>query len=150
PERSDRDVASIPVVSNTAEATAMVRAGLQFLAAADATQLTAEEQARCLYALEQAAAMGTAARTSILAAFTAAQGYAADGDYSPRAWLIHRTGVTKGAAVASTAWVRRPEPAAGRRVQRDDPGGHPERGDPAGPALPVGRAVQPAALGLPG
>jgi hypothetical protein len=43
--------------------------------------------------------MCTAARTSLLAAFTSAQGYSADADYSPRAWLINRTQVTKGAAV---------------------------------------------------
>jgi len=57
-------VASIPVVSSTAEATAMVRAGLEFLASADATQLAAEEQARCLHALEQASSISTAARTA--------------------------------------------------------------------------------------
>ena len=51
--------------------------------------------------------MGTAARTSILAAFTSGQGYCADADYSPRAWLVHKTRVTKGAAVGYTAWVRR-------------------------------------------
>ena len=51
--------------------------------------------------------MGTAARASILAAFTSAQGYSADADYSPKAWLIHKTGITGGAAVAHTAWVRR-------------------------------------------
>ena len=61
--------------------------------------------------------MGTAARASILAAFTAGQGYSADADYSPRAWLINRTRITKGAAVGYTAWVRRaaahPEVARG-------------------------------------
>ena len=46
---------------------------------------------------------GTAARTSVLSAFASGQGYSADADYSPRAWLIHKTGVTKGAAVAYTA-----------------------------------------------
>ena len=51
--------------------------------------------------------MSTAARTSVLAAFTSGQGYCADADYSPRAWLINRTRITKGAAVAYTAWVRR-------------------------------------------
>jgi hypothetical protein len=76
-------VTGIPVVSNTAEAAAMVRAGLGFLAAADATAMAAEEQARCLQMLEQATAMGTAARASLLAAFTAGRGYTADGDYSP-------------------------------------------------------------------
>jgi len=66
----------------------MVRAGLGFLAAADATQLAAGTQAQCLQILEQATAMSTAARTSMLAAFTSARGYTADADYSPRAWLI--------------------------------------------------------------
>jgi len=65
----------------------MVRAGLGYLAAADATAMTADTQAQCLQALEQAHAMYTAARTSVLAAFTAGQGYCADADYSPRAWL---------------------------------------------------------------
>ena len=51
--------------------------------------------------------MGTAARTSILAAFTSGQGYCADADYSPRAWLINKTRITRGAAVSYTAWVRR-------------------------------------------
>src|SRR6266851_2239070 len=85
----------------------MVHAGLGFLATADAAQMATEVQARCLQMLEQADAMGTAARASILAAFTAGQGYCEDADYSPRAWLISKTGVTKGAAVAYTAWVRR-------------------------------------------
>src|SRR6266851_4576173 len=57
--------------------------------------------------LEQASSIGTAARASVLAAFTSGQGYCADADYSPRAWLIHKTKVTKGAAVAYTAWARR-------------------------------------------
>ena len=85
----------------------MVRAGLRFLADADATAMAAAEQARCLQVLEQVNSMGTAARTSILAAFTSGQGYSADADYSPRAWLIHKTRVTKGAAVGHTAWARR-------------------------------------------
>src|SRR5580704_3190348 len=85
----------------------MVHAGLGYLAASDATAMAAETQARCLRMLEQVTAMGTAARTSILAAFTSAQGYSADADYSPRAWLVNKTRITKGAAVAYTAWVRR-------------------------------------------
>jgi len=89
------------------EALGMLRSAMGYLAAADATAMAAEEQAGYLRGLEQVAAIGTAARTSILGAFTAGQGYSADADYSPRAWLIHKTGVTKGAAVAYTAWVRR-------------------------------------------
>ena len=97
----------VPVFPSAADAMAMVRAGLRFLAAADATEMAAETQAECLQMLEQANAISTAARTSILGAFTAGQGYSADADYSPRAWLINRTQITKGAAVAHTAWVRR-------------------------------------------
>src|SRR5271167_3229254 len=94
----------------------MVQAGLGFLAAADATAMPAETQAWCLQMLERANSISTAARTSVLAAFTSGQGYSADADYSPRAWLVNRTRVTKGAAVGYTAWVRRaathPEVAA--------------------------------------
>ena len=85
-----------PSFASVQEAAEVVRAGLRFLAAADATAMAAETQAQCLQMLEQAHSMGTAARASILAAFTAGQGYSADADYSPRAWLINRTRVTKG------------------------------------------------------
>jgi hypothetical protein len=92
---------------SAAEALEMLMAAMRYLAAADATAMGSEEQARCLRVLEQATAVGTAARTSVLSAFTAGQGYSADADYSPRAWLIHKTGVTKATAVAYTAWTRR-------------------------------------------
>ena len=42
----------------------------------------------------------------------------------------------------------RAEPAAGHRVLRDDPGRDPQRGDPAGPQVPVGRRLQPARVGV--
>jgi len=100
-------VKTAPAFASASEAMEMVHAGLGYLATVDATAMAAETQARCLQMLEQATSMGTAARTSILAAFTAGQGYSADADYSPRAWLIHKTRVTRGAAVAHTAWVRR-------------------------------------------
>ena len=96
-----------PSFASAKEAAEVVRAGLGFLAAADATAMAAQTQAQCLQILEQATAMGTAARASILAAFTSGQGYCADADYSPKAWLINQTGITKGAAVAYTAWARR-------------------------------------------
>ena len=85
----------------------MVRAGLGYLAAADAAQLGAATQAECLAELEQHDAMATAARAGFLAAFTAGQGPAGDGDYSAVSWLIHRTGITKGAAIGHSAWARR-------------------------------------------
>jgi len=97
----------VPMFPSAADAMATVRAGLRFLAAADATQMPVQTQAECLQMLEQANAISTAARASILGAFAAGQGYSADADYSPRAWLINRTQITKGAAVAHTAWVRR-------------------------------------------
>jgi hypothetical protein len=100
-------VDTVPAFASASEAMDMVHAGLGYLAASDATAMAAQTQARCLRMLEQATAMGTAARASILAAFTSAQGYSADADYSPKAWLINRTRITKGAAVAYTAWVRR-------------------------------------------
>ncbi len=89
-----------PAFTSVREAAEMVRAALGFLAAADATALAAETQAHCLQVLEQAHSISTAARTSMLAAFTSGQGYSADADYSPRAWLINRTRITIGAAVA--------------------------------------------------
>ena len=85
----------------------MVRAGLGYLAAADATQLSAATQAECLRELEQADAIATAARAFIQAGFTAGQGYADDAAYSARAWLIHQTHITRGAAVGHAAWARR-------------------------------------------
>src|SRR5215470_10407526 len=100
-------VSSVVPPGSADEALEMLMAAMGYLAAADATQMAAGEQARCLRVFEQATAVGAAARTSVLSAFTAGQGYSADADYSPRAWLIHKTGVTKGAAVAYTAWVRR-------------------------------------------
>src|SRR4029077_13303493 len=85
----------------------MVRAGLGYLAAADAAQLPAAAQAECLRELEQDAAALTAARAGFLAAFTAGQGHAGDGDSSAVSWLIHRTGITRGAAVGHSAWAKR-------------------------------------------
>ena len=89
---------AIPVPASTAEAMGMVLAGLSYMTAADPAALAAQAQAEALQAFEQADAMSTAARAWFLGAFTAGQGYAADADYSPAAWLIHRTQVTRGAA----------------------------------------------------
>src|SRR5216683_97310 len=89
------------------EALGMLTSAMSYLSAADPTAMVAETQAQCLQILEQINSMGTAARASILGAFTSRQGYSADADYSPKAWLINRTRVTKGTAVAYTAWARR-------------------------------------------
>jgi hypothetical protein len=66
------------------EALDMVRAGLDYLAAVDATQLSTATQAECLRELEQADAALTAARAFVLAGFTTGQGYCDDADYSAR------------------------------------------------------------------
>jgi hypothetical protein len=95
------------VPASAREALDMVRVGLGYLAAADAARLPAATQAECLRELEQHDAVATAARAGFLAAFTAGQGHAGDGDYSAVSWLIHRTGITKGAAVGHSAWARR-------------------------------------------
>ena len=85
---------NIPAPASTAEAMDMVLTGLSYMAAADPTALAARAQAECLHAFEQADAISTAARAWFLDAFTNGQGYADDTDYSPTAWLIHKTGVT--------------------------------------------------------
>ena len=96
-----------PAFASVGEAIEMARAALGYLAAADAAQLAAETQAACLRGLEQTDAVATAARASFLSAFTAGKGYSADADYSARAWLMHRTGITRGAAASHTAWANR-------------------------------------------
>src|ERR1700748_49804 len=100
-------VDAAPAFASVSEAMDMARAALGYLAAADAAQLADASLAECLRGLEQTDAILTAARASFLSVFTAGRGYSADADYSPRAWLIHKTRVTKGAAVAHTAWARR-------------------------------------------
>src|SRR5581483_704224 len=99
--------AAAPVFASAREALDMVRSGLRFLAGADATALSSEEQAEILRGLERANSVATAARTSVLNAFTAGKGYSADADYSARSWLIHQTGITKGASASRAAWVKR-------------------------------------------
>jgi hypothetical protein len=106
-------VSTVTAPASAREALDMVRAGLGYLAAADPTQLDTQSQADCLRELEQDEAVLTAARASVLGTFTATQGYSGDADYSPRAWLMHQTGITRGAAAAHTAWARR---AAGHRL----------------------------------
>ena len=100
-------MSTAPAFASVTEAMDMARAALGYLAAADAASLTAESQAECLRRLEQTDAISTAARASFLSVFTTGKGYSADADYSARAWLMHRTGITRGAAASHTAWARR-------------------------------------------
>ena len=93
--------------SSTAQALAMVRAGLGYLSSCDAASLGTSAQAEALIGLEQAEAQHTAARARLLAAFSAQQGHQADGQYGPAAWLRAFTHVTNGAAGAAVTWARR-------------------------------------------
>jgi Domain of unknown function (DUF222) len=99
--------AAAPAPASTGEALAMLQTAMTYLAAADATAMPAETQARCLRSLEQLRAIQTAAHAWILGAFAAGKNYTGDAAYSPKAWLIHRTRITKGAAMIHTAWARR-------------------------------------------
>jgi hypothetical protein len=100
-------VSTITAPASAHEALDMIRAGLDCLAATDPAQLPAETQALVLRELEHHHAVATAARAWCLAAFTAGKGHSADADYSARAWLMHQTGITRGAAAGHTAWARR-------------------------------------------
>ena len=127
-----------PAFASVTEAMDMARAALGYLAAADATALAAAEQAECLQALEQAMAISTAVRASFLGAFTVGKGYSADADYSARAWLMHKTGITRGAAAWGTVH------AGGVGKSRALPGGSPtgsaSRPRSPGPMVPPLRA----------
>jgi hypothetical protein len=100
-------VSTAPAFSSETDALRMLESALSYLAAADPTQMPTVLQAQALTALERADARTTAARAAILAAFTAAQGYRDDGDYSPRSWLLHRTRITNATAGDHTGWSRR-------------------------------------------
>src|SRR5690349_20359491 len=96
-----------PVFASAGEALEVAFAALGYLAGTDAAGMAAEEQAGCLQRLERVTSVVAATRSSVLGAFTAGKGYSADADYSPRAWLIHKSGITRAAAVSYTAWAKR-------------------------------------------
>ncbi|MFY9926866.1 MAG: DUF222 domain-containing protein, partial [Streptosporangiaceae bacterium] len=99
------DVVTPPATAR--QAAAMLDLAMSYLASANAAQMTVGTQAHCLQKLERAEAMGTAARASILGAFATSQGHLHDADHSPRAWLVNKTRITKGAAAGHMGWVRR-------------------------------------------
>ena len=95
------------VPSCAAEAVAMAQAALGWLAAADFASLPAVVQAECVRGLERAGSMHTAARASVLRAFTAQSGYETDGHGSARTWLKWQCQMTPGAAAGAVGWMRR-------------------------------------------
>ncbi len=105
PGAASRPEGPLPV--NAAEALAYVRAGLGFLAAADPADLTGAERAEVLRGLCQAEAQHLAARSAVLSAFDRADDHAADGQPTSRTWLRWRARVSRAAAGAAMAWMRR-------------------------------------------
>jgi hypothetical protein len=93
--------------ASAADAVAMARAGLSWLATADTAALTTAEQADCLRALAQAESMHTAARARVLYAFTAQAGYEDDGQHSSRTWLKWQTQANGAAAYAAMTSMQR-------------------------------------------
>src|SRR5690349_18572902 len=89
------------------EALSAIGAGLSYLTAADVGSLTTAEQADCLRALERASSMHTVARSRVLTAFHAQDGYTDDGHGSTRTWLKWQTQITGGAAAEAIGWMRR-------------------------------------------
>ncbi len=98
---------AVPVPASVSDAVAMAQAGLAWLAEVDAASLPAAVQAECLRGLERAESMRTAARASMLSAFTAGGGYQDDGHGSAKAWLRWQAQLTAGAAGAAVGWARR-------------------------------------------
>ena len=100
-------VETVPAFASADDALEALESALGYLAAADAAELPAEVQARCLRSLERGDAVSTAARARFLSAFTQARGYCEDADYSPLMWLVNQTRVTKGCAAGHVGWARR-------------------------------------------
>ena len=90
-----------------ADAMAMVLAGLSWLASCDTTDQPNSVLAGCLRDLESVSAIHAAARGAVLTSFCAHQGYADDGQGSPRTWLRWQTRITGTAASAAIAQMRR-------------------------------------------
>ena len=113
---------TVPPPASTAQALGMLQSAMGYLAAADATAMAAETQAQCLRVLEQVSSVGTAARTSILAAFTSGQGYSArrglqpagladpqDPHHQRRRRRVHRVGPARRRAPAGRRGAGRGE-----------------------------------------
>ena len=88
-----------PAFASVGEALDMVRAGLGYLAAADAAGSPPRPRPSACANSSSTTRWRRRRGPSFLAGFTAGAGPAGDGDYSAVSWLIHRTGITRGAAV---------------------------------------------------
>jgi hypothetical protein len=99
-------MSTAPAFTSVEEALETLTSAMRYMNNADATQMSTELLARCLQTFERLDAAEVVARSRVLGAFTAAQGYCEDGDYSPTSWLIHKTRVTKAVAVRHIGWTR--------------------------------------------
>jgi hypothetical protein len=93
--------------ASAGDALAAVQAGLAFLARTDAAALPAGVLADCLRGLGAAESVHIAARSRILAAFTAQSAYEDDGCRSPVSWLAWQARMTRDAAAGAVGWTRR-------------------------------------------
>ena len=86
----------------------MVRAGLGYLAAADAAQLATPRPRPSACANWSSPTRPRRRRgPGSWPRSPRGRGHAGDGDYSAVSWLMHRTGITRGAAVGHSAWAKR-------------------------------------------
>ena len=106
-ERTVTGAASAPAPGNASGALAAVRAGLAYLAAADAASLTGAGQADLLRGLAAAESQHLAVTSAVLAAFDRAGDHAGDGQPTSRSWLRWQARITHAAAGAAMAWTRR-------------------------------------------
>src|ERR1017187_4949255 len=90
-----------------AAAQAMLESALDCLNGADMASLPAAAQAEFLRGLVLAGAKHTAARASVLAAFTAQAAFVGGGRRGARSWLKCQTRVTGGAAAGAVGWAKR-------------------------------------------
>jgi len=91
-------MSTMAVPASAAEALEMLESAMEFLADADAADMTAEALADCLRGLERADAIEAAARGRFLEAFDAKDGHLTDGRRNTRTWLVHCLRVTRGQA----------------------------------------------------
>jgi hypothetical protein len=91
-------MSTVTVPASAAEALEMLESAMEFLADADAADMTAEALADCLRGLERADAIEAAARGRFLEAFDAKDGHLTDGRRNTRTWLVHCLRVTRGQA----------------------------------------------------
>ena len=89
------------------EAADWLDAALGHLAATDWASLGTSAHGDMLRRLQRAQAKLTAVNAAVLAAFTAQSGYEPDGHGSAVQWLVHRTGMSKGAALGAYGWHKR-------------------------------------------